>query len=187
MKNNSPATPFCLEGKFLGLVWKGQKLKYLRMIMGEDELEIALSKSVRSWLSIQNNIAELSPWDSIQVFVKEKQGTGKRQRKVYDLRRCVDNYCESLLLAKESQITPQAKLLVCQKSGCQKKAPSKQHQAIENILRDRQLHKLVTIEETGCLGKCSMAPNIVLMPGKRRLSGMPPQAIADLLETLPSN
>jgi NADH:ubiquinone oxidoreductase subunit E len=57
------------------------------------------------------------------------------------------------------------------------------HQAIETILRDRGLHEWVDLQASGCLGKCSMAPNIVLMPGKKRLSGMNPEAIADLLTT----
>jgi NADH:ubiquinone oxidoreductase subunit E len=43
------------------------------------------------------------------------------------------------------------------------------------------------MEKSGCLGKCSMAPNIVLMPGKKRLSGMKPEAIAELLTSLKLN
>lgn len=76
--------------------------------------------------------------------------------------------------------------MICQKSGCLKKGGKRQRQAIENLLRDRGLHDSVTLQETGCLGKCSMAPNVVLMPGKKRLSGMKPEAIAEMLETLKS-
>ncbi|CAN1211254.1 hypothetical protein TUMEXPCC7403_13725 [Tumidithrix helvetica PCC 7403] len=195
MTKNCHITPFRLEGKFLGLVWKGRKLKCLRMTVGEDELEIALSKQARSLLSMSINTKGkplLSPWDRIQVLGNEKcdRQTGELQRKIYDVLCCGESHCESILVTSlatsESQsfqpTKPQTKLLVCQKSGCKKKGGRKQHQAIESALRDRQLYDLVSIEETGCLGRCSMAPNVVLMPGKHRLSGMPPQAIADLIE-----
>jgi NADH:ubiquinone oxidoreductase subunit E len=79
---------------------------------------------------------------------------------------------------------PKLKLLMCQKSGCQKKGGKKHRQAIETLLRDRNLLDQVVIQETGCLGKCSLAPNLVLMPGKRRVSGMSPNAIVALLTTL---
>ncbi|HEY9612113.1 MAG TPA: (2Fe-2S) ferredoxin domain-containing protein [Allocoleopsis sp.] len=49
---------------------------------------------------------------------------------------------------------------------------------------DRGLQDQVKIERTGCLKRCSQAPNVVLMPGKTRLSGMHPDAIATLIESL---
>lgn len=49
---------------------------------------------------------------------------------------------------------------------------------------DRGLEDRVAIERTGCLKRCSQAPNMVLMPGKTRLSGMEPDAIVTLLEHL---
>ena len=95
-----------------------------------------------------------------------------------------------LIATKVSNLAPRpnkVKLLICQKSGCQKKGSQKQRQAIERNLEARGLSESVTIQETGCLGKCSMAPNVVLMPGKQRLSGMKPDAIADLLANNQNN
>lgn len=76
------------------------------------------------------------------------------------------------------------KILTCRKSGCTKKGGNRQCQVLQRLLGDRGLAQQVTFEETGCLGKCSMAPNLVLMPGKKRLSGMKPEAIVDLIERL---
>ncbi|MCU0525209.1 MAG: (2Fe-2S) ferredoxin domain-containing protein [Elainella sp. Prado103] len=76
------------------------------------------------------------------------------------------------------------KILTCHKSGCAKKGGSRQCQILQTLLHDRGLGQHVTVETTGCLGKCSMAPNLILMPGKKRLSGMKPEAIVDLVEHL---
>lgn len=76
------------------------------------------------------------------------------------------------------------KILACQKSGCSKRGGNKQCQKLTTLLHHRGLTHQVMIEETGCLGKCSMAPNLVLMPGKKRLSGLKPEAIVDLIEQL---
>jgi len=81
----------------------------------------------------------------------------------------------------EYQSREKIKLLVCQKSDCQKKGGKHHRQKLEQSLAKRGLSCRVMIEETGCLGKCSLAPNIVLMPHKKRLSGLKPAAIADYI------
>lgn len=196
---------FILEGHFQGFIWHDGKLKYLRVAASEQELIIKLSKQARASLG-----TTLHPNDWIQVLgrVKVDERAGELKLKAEQITKkpapfvdltpleatepCTPAECpeaEALTCPNSSDgqplcHKPTAKLLVCQKSSCQKKGGKKQHQAIATILRDRGLHDHVTIQGTGCLGKCAMAPNIVLMPGKKRLSGMKPEAIVALLEEL---
>jgi (2Fe-2S) ferredoxin len=86
--------------------------------------------------------------------------------------------------SKPSSKKAAIKILACQKSGCTKRGSNKQCQKLSALLQHRGLTHQVMIQETGCLGKCSMAPNLVLMPGKKRLSGLKPEAIVDLVEQL---
>jgi (2Fe-2S) ferredoxin len=188
--HTTDTSPFILEGQFLGFIWDGSKIKYLRMAVAEGELMIKLSKESRASCKMV-----LKPNSFIQVIGQSKfdRNTGEIQFKAHQIvspnaaiLEIFENSESSLFQEKVvpcSSAAKKVKLLICQKSGCQKKGGKRQHQAIEAILRDRGLHQSVILQETGCLSKCSLAPNIVLMPSKKRLSGMKPEAIVDLLTT----
>lgn len=76
----------------------------------------------------------------------------------------------------------QAKILVCQKSDCQKRGGRAVCQALETALSDRGLTDQVTIQGTGCLKQCKAGPNIVLMPDKTRYSRIEPAEIPAIIE-----
>lgn len=201
---------FQLEGEFLTFVAEAGKIKYLRLIVANDEVQIKLSKAARASLFQQQQQSlelVLRPWDRIQITGEQKldRQTGRLKRKAHNIAKlnqscalaCRDSFDSKTTAAVDVIVPeelprsttkllakPKAKLLVCQKSSCQKRGGNKQHQRIASLLHDRGIHHLVRIEPTGCLGKCSMAPNIMLMPGKQRLSGMKPEAIVELLEML---
>ncbi|MBL1176234.1 (2Fe-2S) ferredoxin domain-containing protein [Pantanalinema sp. GBBB05] len=200
---------FQLEGEFLTFVAEAGKIKYLRLIVANDEVQIKLSKAARASLFQQQQQSlelVLRPWDRIQIIGEQKLDRHSNIKlKAHDVVKlnqncslaCRDNSDSTRTsmvdlevpseLAKSSVKLPsklKARLLICQKSGCQKRGGNKQHQKLEALLHDRGIQHLVRIETTGCLGKCSMAPNIMLMPGKQRLSGMKPEAIVELLEML---
>ncbi|MCU0533087.1 MAG: (2Fe-2S) ferredoxin domain-containing protein [Hydrococcus sp. Prado102] len=192
------------------------KFKYLRMAVADDEVQIKLSKQARASLfrSLEeHSFLALRPWDFIQVTGEKTldcpKGNGKADRTTNILKLKAEqitilnvNQSAEIQPTQEGNCQPtkscptktklsasksRAKLLVCHRSSCQKRGGRRQHQAIESMLRDRGLHECVVMEKSGCLGKCSMAPNIVLMPGKKRLSGMKPEAIAELLANLQPN
>lgn len=197
------STSFILEGQFLGFVIDrdDNKFKYLRMVIADDEVQIKLSKAARASLfrSLEaHSFLALHPWNLIQVTGEKTLDctTGILKLKAEQIIILEDKQTIEIQpeLEKNCQIfTPsftksnKAKLLVCHRSSCQKRGGRRQHQAIEMMLRDRGLHDCVAMEKSGCLGKCSMAPNIMLMPGKKRLSGMHPDAIAELLISLNLN
>ena len=204
------STNFTLEGQFLGFVidQDDNKFKYLRMAVADDEVQIKLSKHARASLfrALEgHSFLSLRPWESIQVTgektldrttgilkLKAEQIAILEDNKPIETQPKIDINCQDSTpcsdKAKKLSVSKStAKLLVCHRSSCQKRGGRRQHQAIETILRDRGLHECVVMEKSGCLGKCSMAPNIVLMPGKKRLSGMKPEAIAELLTSLKLN
>jgi hypothetical protein len=200
---------FQLEGEFLTFVAEAGKIKYLRLIVANDEIQIKLSKAARvSLFQQQQQSLELvlRPWDRVLVTGEQKLDRHSniklkahdvvklnqncslacREDSTYTKTSTVDSKATSNLVKSSVKLSskPKAKLLICQKPGCQKRGGHKQHQRLETLLHDRGIQHLVRIETTGCLGKCSMAPNIMLMPGKQRLSGMKPEAIVELLEML---
>ncbi|MBD1843956.1 (2Fe-2S) ferredoxin domain-containing protein [Cyanobacteria bacterium FACHB-63] len=182
-----PQSPiFCLKGQFLAFVVDREKLKYLRMAVADQEIQIKLSKQVRAdiFRSIEQS-ALLRPLDPIQVIGKQSidSKTGTLKLTAQQVLRADPSREESVKFKPNKS---SFRILVCQNSKCQRRGGRKQHQALEETLRDRNLHTVADVEQSDCLGKCSMAPNIMLMPGKKRLSGMEPHAIADLLKNLSS-
>lgn len=209
---------FCLTGQFLAFVFDEGKLKYLRLAVTDQELQIKLSKRARASLFCLkgNSQTVLQPWQTVQILgVRKLSRKGKLQWKADHIQR-IDTegelsfpntwqqtcdtrleQCQSpadyrptdLKFAGKKDKRSKAqqthfKVLTCHKSGCAKKGGTQQCKTIATLLQERGLSQQVSVETTGCLGKCSMAPNLLLMPGKKRLSGMKPSAIVDLIERL---
>ncbi|MDF0555530.1 (2Fe-2S) ferredoxin domain-containing protein [Kamptonema sp. UHCC 0994] len=93
-----------------------------------------------------------------------------------------DSSSEKTATATANCPQAKAKILVCQKSDCQKRGGRAVCQALENALSDRGLKDQVTIQGTGCLKQCKAGPNIVLMPDKTRYSRIEPAEIPAIIE-----
>ncbi len=175
---------FSLEGQFLGFIQEsGGKLKYLRVVVGSNELKVKLSKESRVSL---NQL--LLPGDWIQIFgeTKLKKCKDEPKFKAYQINKLCQNSQISASISPNLDLSPctkkpKAKILVCQKSGCQKRGAKKLCQELEAVLCDRGLRDIVEIERTGCQKRCSSAPNMMLMPSKTRCSKMHPNEVADLV------
>ncbi|HIK55212.1 MAG TPA: (2Fe-2S) ferredoxin domain-containing protein [Synechococcales cyanobacterium M55_K2018_004] len=171
--------PFQLEGQFLGFEMEGHKLKFLWMACDDRQFCIKLTKAARASVGTTLHRGD-------RILVQGSQcvsRAGSAMLKAAQVRRvsCLEH------ARRESEVVRPGKTVtvkVCYKSGCQKQGGKKRHKQLEQVLRDRNLHQMVVFEETGCLGKCSLAPNMVMLPGKKRLSGMEPEAIANLIEAL---
>jgi hypothetical protein len=180
--NYKRASEFCFEGRFLGLASNASgKLKYIRLEVETNELQIKLPKQMRIAL-----LRGLQPGDQVVVFGKQKidKYTGQFKLKAYQVNKLNAEAQPEMSSEQTLSSRQKVKILMCQKSGCLKRGGKKLCQQLEAILRDRGLQDQVKIERTSCLKKCSQAPNVVLMPGKQRLSGMHPETIAALVENL---
>jgi (2Fe-2S) ferredoxin len=195
---------FSLEGEILSQIFEdGYKLKYLR-ISGDRGIEylVKLCKELRASLSLV-----LTPGLRVKV-VGEKQHNlknGKIKLKAYSLKlsdsenpaqpqvdtkntpvatltsdREIHSRTASQTVVNPAKI--KGKILVCQKSDCQKRGGAAVCKALENALNSRGLAGQVTIQGTGCLKQCKSGPNIVLMPDKTRYSRIKPAEIPAIID-----
>ncbi len=75
-----------------------------------------------------------------------------------------------------------AKILICRKSGCQKRGGRQLTARLEQVLRERQLQGEIEIQYVGCQKRCSQAPNLTIMPGKHRYDRLNLDSLPALVE-----
>lgn len=180
-------SPFTLQGQFLGFFTdrKGQ-LKFLRIAVKNDDLKIKLSKELRDSYN-----PTLIPGDCIQIWgeIKQKRQADRPQFKAYHVNKIhsISRELQPCLPIQQQVEKPtcqhNAKILVCQKSGCWKRGGRKFSKELETELGDRGLQDHVKIQHTGCLKRCSKAPNIVVIPNKEKIycNRMESHEVVDLL------
>lgn len=196
---------FDVEGEFLGFVDnQSRKFKYLQFGLAQcnaysgltaGNLKIKLPKELRKALSLT-----LSLGSRIRVVGCSKLDphTGEIEFKAYDvtpLPTCSihKSSLQQSVLSEGNNSKPElpkAKILICQGSGCRKRGAKSLLSKIEKSLSKGkiseeafgQLQKQVKIQSTGCIKKCSNAPNCIVQVGNKKYSQMNPDAIASLLE-----
>ena len=200
---------FSLEGEILSLIIEdGYKLKYLRICSDHGiEFLVKLCKELRESLS-----SVLTPGLRVQVAGEKQLNSknGKLKLKAYSLKLsgsnngasqplelanapvafvtspgAIDNKSIPSGTASKTAVTStktKAKILVCQKSDCQKRGGAAVCKALENALNARGLEGQVTVQGTGCLKQCKAGPNIVLMPDKTRYSRIKPAEISAIID-----
>lgn len=169
---------FSLEGKFLGFIREDHKIKYFRVAVAANELIVKLPKNSREKL-----YQILMPGDWIQVSGESKLKEGGQLKLKAALVKKVAVHLEETLPETGGALPCQkkAKIRVCQGSGCRKQGGKKLLSCIQSALSELGLQNHVTIEQTGCVKRCSSAPNVVF-PGKNRCGKIRPDAISQLLE-----
>ena len=201
---------FSLEGEILSLIIEdGYKLKYLRICSDHGiEFLVKLCKELRESLS---SVLTPGLRVQVAGEKQLNSKNGKLKLKAYSLKlsdRNNDRALQPLELAnapvafvtspgainKIEVISPpaaqtvkasaktKAKILVCQKSDCQKRGGAAVCKALENALNARGLEGEVTVQGTGCLKQCKAGPNIVLMPDKTRYSRIKPTEIPGIID-----
>lgn len=197
---------FDLEGEFLGFVGNHpKKFKYLEFSLAKcnqvtalssGNLKIKLPKELRKVLGLS-----LALGDHIRVtgFSQLHTGNGKIKLNAYNV-----NPLQVCPIHQSSQrnnkldtpakshrdCSKTAKILICQGSGCRKRGAKQLLSKIEKSLCDgkaskqvvRELRHQVKIQSTGCLKKCSKAPNCIVQLGKKKYSQVKPNDIPSLLE-----
>jgi (2Fe-2S) ferredoxin len=196
---------FDLEGEFLGFIGnQSRKFKFLLFGLTKcnasagitgGNLKIKLPKELRKALSMT-----LSLGDRIRVVGHSKLHpyTDKIKLKADDVVpvHVCSIHKSSLQQSNldeghnsKPECLPKAKILVCQGSGCRKRGAKSLLSKIEKSLskgkvskKAHQTQNQIKIQSTGCIKKCSKAPNCIVQVGKKKYSQMKPDAIASLLE-----
>ena len=191
---------FSLEGEILSLIIEdGYKLKYLRICSDRGiEFLVKLCKELRESLSLvlkpglrvqvagEKQLNLKNGKLKLKAYSLKLSGSNSDRASqllelanapvafVTSLGATIDN--NSILshaTAAQTVKAPaktQTKILVCQKSDCQKRGGAAVCKALENALNSRGLEGQVTVQGTGCLKQCKAGPNIVVMPDKTRYS-----------------
>lgn len=205
MSNVNPIPPrmFNLEGTFLGFFGNAlDKPKSIVLEVEQEQMAIKLSKELRAYVR-----RHLRPGDRIQCVGRSQVDftTGVIKLKAYHLFSlysasqdgdpkgpatvaAFSSAASPRLNSAESQRTPhpsgkkQAQILVCQKSGCQKRGGRQLVSKLEQVLQAQALWGQVDIKYTGCQKRCSKAPNLTIMPGKHRYDRLSLDNVPALIE-----
>jgi (2Fe-2S) ferredoxin len=192
---------FDLEGRFLGFVAEGYKLKLLRLATASGEYTIKLPKELRSLL-----YRTLTPGEWVQVVGYQKFDKGrvkfKAERVVpISVQSVQSDQQQSGIQSTQSAIHPipqrgqlshivpaqppartkPATILVCQKSDCCKRGGAALMKALKTELADRGLTDQVSLCGTGCMKQCKAGPNLV-MPDKSRYTRIQATEVPALLD-----
>lgn len=207
-KSDKQVSEFTLEGEILEFLVKDGKIKYLKIAApSEGEFLVKLSKKLRksippvmlgslvrvagekklkletgtvkwkaySLLPLAGNSSVAEAGDSASAPLRERDSEAVRTDFGTEVKAVVPE-------VKAKSCPNKAKILVCQKSDCQKRGAGGICEALLAILSDRNLEDLVSVQKTGCLKKCKAGPNIVMMPDKTRYSRIDPEEIPELIE-----
>jgi (2Fe-2S) ferredoxin len=210
-KSGKQVSEFSLEGEILSLIIEdGYKLKYLRISTDRKvEYLVKLSKELRSFLApvltpgLRVQVAGEKELNLKNGKIKLKarsltlaRGNNDRSPEQLDSTSVPAAALMSEGFANEkSEVSSstaaqtlkapaktQTKILVCQKSDCQKRGSAAVCKALENALNARGLEEQVTVQGTGCLKQCKAGPNIVVMPDKTRYSRIKPAEIPAIVD-----
>jgi NADH:ubiquinone oxidoreductase subunit E len=178
---------FNLDGTFMGFLGSDPtKAKTIGLEVDGEVLTIKLRKELRPVLR-----SHLQPGDHLRCIGRShldtETGTIKlKAYQVFTLLTPLPKTC-SLPAVDTYPTTPPAtpqpfKIQVCRKSGCQKRGGKEVVEALQQALRDRNLHTQVEIQYTGCQKHCSAAPTLKIMPGQHRYSRVKPSRIPAMLD-----
>ena len=181
MVKQLPPYMFILEGIFLGyLSKKNKKIKAIALEVEQEQLIIKLPKEIRG--AVQDY--QFQPGDQIRCIGRSQVNftTGDiklRAYQVYPLFPSNDDGPSTAPPCHQAAVK-RSKVLICRKSGCQKRGGRQLISKLETILQEYQLQDQVEIQYTGCQKRCSQAPTLTI--GKHRYERLNPQSLPTLIE-----
>lgn len=192
---------FHLEGQFLGFMpGKKSPFRYLQVMTPDGIIPIKLRKSLQlmlfrylvagDWVQVVGQ----QKWDDEQDAMRLKADEvvripapsgvlGPNQESSVELE---PSHPDGIQLSPDpvpkARKAKAAKILICQKSSCQKRGGRAIANMVERSLQDMGLSDQVTVKHTGCMDRCKAGPNIVFMPDKAKYSQVKPKMIPDLVQ-----
>jgi (2Fe-2S) ferredoxin len=156
-----------LQGEFIGFIGdEPGKYKYLQLAVSTGSILVKIPKELRYTLG-----SSLTPGEQIRVC-----GISHSNKiKAYQIEQI------GLSQFKDQLPQHQAKIMICQQSGCLKRGGRRLLLELQKTLGDRNLLDLVAIEYTKCQKCCGTAPNYVLQLDNKQYKGLNPEAIADTI------
>ncbi|MEO0352229.1 MAG: (2Fe-2S) ferredoxin domain-containing protein [Cyanobacteria bacterium P01_A01_bin.15] len=167
-----PPYMFTLDGIFLGCLGKKPtKVNSIVLEVEQEQLVIQLPKELRATLGEYN----LQPGSRIRCIGRSRVDfkAGAISLKAYQLFPLAAAAPPAVAASPEPPVVStgskkRGKILVCRKSGCQKRGGRQLISTLETALQEYQLQGKVEIQYTGCQKRCSKAPTVTIMPGRHR-------------------
>jgi (2Fe-2S) ferredoxin len=197
-----PPRLFNLEGTFLGFIG-GDPRKPKSIVLGveDEQIAIKLPKELRPSITRSVKVGDrlrcigstqvdfkagIIKLKAYQVFFLGSSEDGPAAPTSPALTAAVElSLCQQQAAnaaPKSGSKAKPAQILVCHKSGCQKRGGRKMVAVLEQVLETYQLQDQVEIRYTGCQKRCSKAPNMTIMPGKHRYDNLNPKDLPALIE-----
>jgi len=172
---------FNVVGQLLGFIIKdGDKIKYIRVVIEQQEYWIKLAKELRNSVT-----SDLTPGCWLQLSGTQEIDSGKLKLKAYSFHK-VESETSKIIKPPVPKETTGARgqmtVLICQKSTCWKRGGEAVCEALTKSLSDRGLEGQVKVKGTGCMKECKQGPNLVIMPDKTRYSRIKPQEVSSLID-----
>lgn len=179
--NKQISEEFIIEGRILQVLFKGNKPKIMQLMTTSGLYTIKLSKGLRSPSEhLLCSGVEVRIFGYKVINLKNAK-TKLKALEVVAVSEPPVRPVPSSPIKNQSNSKP-SKILLCQKSDCQKRGGQAVCKALEEELCDRGLQDQVKIEKTGCLKKCKLGPNLVVMPDKTRYTQVKPEDISRVIE-----
>ncbi len=180
--------PFDLVGEFLGFVWgKQDQPRALRLIWLGREIVIKVAKSLRDdrydgWI----------PGMQVEVWGTQQFSKKKAKLKLNADRIAVREMSPVGLPPREKSphqpsaqkaqsLTKPPTIKVCGKSDCMKRGGKAMCKTLEKALQSGDWDPKIEVQFTGCMGKCSQGPNLIVMPDKKRYTKVMSKDIPQVL------
>jgi (2Fe-2S) ferredoxin len=159
--SHSHASSFCVVGQFLGYELKSHKIYRVYLQQGQDEYCLKLSSSARDDLlrAALNGNLKIGDWMQVSGLQEMDRKKGLKL-KAHSLS-CCDEPRKKSMGSSQGSCNP-TKVLVCQKSSCCKRGGKAVMEQLQKVVSDRQLDDEISIKGTGCMGKCSKGPVMVI-------------------------
>lgn len=168
----------CLVGRFLKFL-PGEKSPYQRLLLetrssegrfdpesdGPVEHQIVLGKNLRRMM-----YRYLDPQDWVRVVGTQSlnRRSGLMEWKATEISKLsaeqVDQLQRETILPKVSDQPKPIRVLICQQSDCRQRGSSAVSQAMKETIDADCLD--ISIQATGCMKRCKIGPNVVMVPGR---------------------
>ena len=174
--------PFGLVGEFLGFILNKQdQPRGLRLMWLGQEVMIKVAKYLRNdrydgWI----------PGMQVEIWGTQKFSKKKTHIKYNAHGMLLRSSIAQVVPFSESivKIAPSPKpsiIKVCGKPDCMKQGGKALCKTLDKALGSGEWDPSIQVQFTGCMGKCSQGPNLVVMPDKKRYSNVTAQDIPKVL------
>lgn len=179
--------PFGLVGEFLGFILNKQdQPRSLRLMWLGQEVMIKVAKYLRDdrydgWIPGM----QVEVWGTQQFCRKKTRMKFNAHR--MSLRSAIPQVIPVQEISVIGSIVPRASnpkpsiIKVCGKPDCMKQGGKALCKTLDKALSSGDWDPSIQVQLTGCMGKCSQGPNLVVMPDKKRYSNVTVQDVPQVL------